>query len=220
MPPRLACKVTVSCPAARPWSPNKVWAAMDRRYGHHFDGLVPRDVHARDAEGWTFLMFACGASAKPGSNRRWPLSMGLVLGLLKMGAPTDGFGMGEYPLVHCLDLSRLANLLPPLVAAGMDINQSLWGESDRKTLLMEICHRSCMGLSRQCPKESLALLIEQGADVTLEDNHGKTARDWARGGHRDMSGILREAVMEGLARREKTLLGHLPLPLARRPARL
>jgi hypothetical protein len=195
---------------------------MDQRYGHHFDGLVPRDVHARDTEGWTLLMFACGASAKPDSNRRWPLSMGLVLGLLKMGAPTDGLGMGEYPLVHCLDLSRLADLLPPLVAAGMDINQPLLQEDNKKTLLMDICYRYSLSFSKVSPLEKMILLIEHGADETLTDSQGKTAFDWAMAGYSDRGRILRQAVMEGLSRRENTVLGHLPspLPLVRKPARL
>lgn len=39
--------------------------------------------------------------------------------------------------------------------------------------------------------ETAALLVSQGADTTLEDNHGKTAVDYAReAGYKDLNEMI------------------------------
>jgi hypothetical protein len=138
------------------------------------------DVHAKDASGWTTLMYASESSGKPE----------IISALLKAGAgPNARSSMGQTPLMAAAS-GGMTNKAPGvqnmrlLIAAGAAVNAQ---DNDGRTALMFAAQPSWSAYpfsesARWEPGlapaiERISVLREAGANVSLRDANGHTVVD-------------------------------------------
>lgn len=121
------------------------------------------DVNAADAQNWTVLMYA---AADFGDTRQ------LIEFLIKAGADVNAKDFRGYTVLMWFVGKEVE--VDMLLKAGAVITINNQNE-EGQTALIHACTEN-----ESTSPEVIAILIDAGADVNIEDNYGKRAIDYAR----------------------------------------